>query len=283
MYNWKKDIVEWTVKDKHYMSIVFTWQLPLAREKAILSKKKVIAGGPAVKLMPHMMEDVAKIEDSTIYPVLAFHNPMATFTSRGCGNGCGFCAVPKIEGPFIELKEYAALPLICDNNLPQATLKHFDGVIDRVKIYPVVDFNQGLEAVRFTEHHARKIAEIKHPKIRFALDHVNEEGKVIDAIKLAQKYGIKDIGCYVLFNHNDTLDDALYRLELLRKYNVLPNPMRFQPLDTLVKNSYIDKNWNELDLKRVGRYYSKLNFLGHVPFDDYNPEDEEKRKQQELF
>jgi hypothetical protein len=202
---------------------------------------------------------------------------MATFTSRGCNNKCSYCAVPKMEGSLRELPDWPIRPIICDNNLLGCSVSHFDKVIDKLKILPFVDFNQGLEAELFTKHHADRMCELKQPMIRFAFDHVNEESKVMDAIALAQNAGLKNIGCYVLFNHNDTLEDTLYRLELLRSKNVLPNPMRFQLLDSLYKDNYVDSNWLELDIKRVMRYYSKLIFLGHIPFADYNPQDEYKR------
>jgi len=283
MYSWRKDIAQWVIEDKLYLSIVFTWDLPRAKDIAIASKKKVIAGGPAVKLMPEYLTGVAKVEESTIFPALEMHNPMATFTSRGCDNSCDFCAVPRMEGKLRELKDWPIRPIICDNNLLGCSRKHFDKVIDRLKALPFVDFNQGLEADLFTDHHAGRMAELKQPMLRFAFDHVNEEAKVMDAIDRAQKAGLKNIGCYVLFNHRDTPDDTLYRLELLRSKGVLPNPMRYQPLDSLHKDNHIGKQWTELDIKRVQRYYSKLNFLGHVPFEDYNPQDEVKRAQGCLF
>lgn len=61
MYSWRKGIAQWTVKDRLYLSIVFTWQLPEARDIAINSRKKVIVGGPAVKLMPGYLADIAKV------------------------------------------------------------------------------------------------------------------------------------------------------------------------------------------------------------------------------
>lgn len=283
MYSWRKGIAQWTVKDRLYLSVVFTWHLQEARDIAIMSKKKVVVGGPAVKLMPEYLADVARVEESTIFPALEMHNPMATFTSRGCDNKCDFCAVPKMEGSLRELSNYPVRPIICDNNLLGTSKKHFDTVIDRLKSLPFVDFNQGLEADLFTDHHASRMAELKQPMLRFAFDHVNEETKVMDAINKAQRTGLKNIGCYVLFNHRDTLEDTLYRLELLRSKGVLPNPMRYQPLNSLHKDSHIGVNWTELDIKRVQRYYSKLNFLGHVPFDDYNPQDNLKRSQGNLF
>lgn len=283
MYKWRKGIAQWTVKDRLYLSVVFTWDLPEARDIAAASKKKVIAGGPACKLMPDYLAGVAKVEDSTVFPALAFHNPMATFTSRGCDNSCDFCAVPRMEGPLREFEDYEVRPIICDNNLLGCSKKHFDRVIDRHKALPFVDFNQGLESDLFTPHHASRMAELKKPMLRFAFDHVNEEGRVMDSIDIAHRAGLKDVGCYVLFNHHDTPEDTLYRLELLRSKGVLPNPMRYQPLNSVHKDSHIGKHWTELDIKRVQRYYSKLCFLGHVPFADYNPQDEQKRQQGDLF
>jgi hypothetical protein len=283
MYQWRKGIAQWQVKDTLYLSVVFTWDLPEARDIAENSKKKVIAGGPAVKLLPDYLAGVAKCQESTVLPALEMHNPMATFTSRGCDNNCSFCAVPKMEGPLRELESWPVRPIVCDNNLLGCSKKHFDNAIDRLKELPLVDFNQGLEADLFTDHHASRMAELKKPMLRFAFDHVNEESTVMDAIDRAHNAGLKDIGCYVLFNHNDTPEDTLYRLELLRSKDVLPNPMRYQPLDALHKDRYIGDNWTELDVKRVQRYYSKLNFLGHVPFEEYNPQDVEKRKQMQLI
>lgn len=283
MYQWRKGIASWTVKDTLYLSVVFTWDLPEALEIAKLSKKRVVAGGPAVKLMPDYLAGVAKIVDSTVFPALEMHNPMATFTSRGCNNNCVFCAVPRMEGNLTELNDWPVRPIICDNNLLATSDKHFDKVIDRLKILPFVDFNQGLEADLFTARHAAGMAQLKQPMIRFAFDHVNEELKVLAAIKTAKNAGLKNIGCYVLINHTDTPEDAIYRLDLLRKVGVMPNPMRYQPLDSLIKNQHIGKFWNETMLLRVMKYYSRLIFYGHIPFADFRSSDNEKMKQEEMF
>lgn len=283
MYAWRKGIAQWVVKDALHLSVVFTWHLPEAREIAINSKKKVVVGGPAVRLMPDYLDDVAKVQHTTIYPAMQMHNPFATKTSDGCPNNCSFCAVPRCEGNLIERKSWEIKPIVCDNNLPACSKKHIRRVIKSLMPLPYVDFNQGLEAELFTPWFADQLLKLNNPIIRFAFDHISEESKVMQAVELAQRKGFKNIQCYVLFNHSDTPDDAIYRLELLRSKDVLPNPMRYQPLDTLHKNSYISKNWTDLDIGRVQRYYSKLNYLGFVPYEDYNPQDSEKRKQINLF
>lgn len=263
MYNWSKGIVQWTIRDTLYLSVVFSWDLEKAYRIAEASKKKVVIGGPAAKL--------AGIEyDELPYQVLTFHNPLATFTTRGCVNNCGFCAVPKLEGQLQELSTWEPGLVVCDNNLLAASRKHFDKVINSLKSMPFVDFNQGLEASRFTLYHASRMAELKAVKVRFAFDSISEETNVMDAIKTAQRAGIKDIGCYCLIGFNDTPEDAKYRLELIRSTGALPNPMRFQPLMCRHKDEFVDKGWTEKQLKDMMRYYSKLNYLGHIPFNEYH-------------
>ena len=133
-----------------YLSVPFTWLLPEARAAAVAYSGPVRVGsGPAVDLMPDYLADVAQVGGESPIPPLAIHNPLATFTTRGCPNRCPFCAVPLIEGDLRELEDWPVRPIICDNNLLAASLKHFDKVIDRLKTLPWVDFNQGLEARRF--------------------------------------------------------------------------------------------------------------------------------------
>jgi len=278
MNQWHKDIASWRMGKRLYLSVPFTWLLPKARALAKQHNGEVFAGGPAVDLMPGQMADVADIETPCPVLPLWMHNPLATFTTRGCVNKCSFCAVPKIEGDLRELTEWPVRPVVCDNNLLAASRSHFDWVIDRLKAMPYVDFNQGLDARLFKRHHATRIAELRGVKVRFAFDHANMETTVHDAIKLARSEGLKDFGVYVLFGFKDTPDDAIYRLERVRELGIWPNPMRYQPLDALEKNSYIATGWTSSELKRVGRYYSRLRFLEHIRFSDYNPD-----LQRELF
>jgi len=231
-------------------------------------KKKgpTIAGGPAVKLVGAPW---ATTPGSCPFDTLAMHNPCATFTTRGCPNKCEYCAVPKIEGKFVELDEWRPAPVVCDNNIMAASRKHFKRAIASMLSFPYCDFNQGLDARLFTCWHADQIARLRKCKVRLAFDHINIETKVADAIGIARAAGLKDFGVYVLIGFKDTPEDALYRLEKVRSWDILPNPMRYQPLDTKIKDSYLSEKWTEDEMYRIGRYYSKLIWLGHIPFSEY--------------
>lgn len=94
---WPKDITEWVENRTLYISIPFTWKLPRARllatQKSFLYDQ-VIAGGPAVELIPDYLKNISNLEIQHSMPnVLQRVNPLATRTTLGCPKRCGFCGV----------------------------------------------------------------------------------------------------------------------------------------------------------------------------------------------
>jgi len=140
--------VDWIEDNTAYISCVFSWQLDKAYMRAIFLQSSgyhVKIGGPAIVNNPAMFTE---FDRSGSPDALLRHNPNATFTSRGCIRHCSFCAVPKIEGDLVELKDWKVKPIICDNNLLACSDAHFDKVIDRLLANKItgIDFNQGLDA-----------------------------------------------------------------------------------------------------------------------------------------
>ena len=282
--SWKKEIIRIEVDNFTLLSVPFTWLLPEAQKIINDSKKKIIAGGTAVQLMPDYLQGA--ITDSNLYlDWLPIYNPLATRTTIGCPNRCKFCGVKRIHPEFVEIKNFIPRPLLCDDNLLASSKKHFNNVIEKLKHLPFVDFNQGLDASLFSNYHADGITKLKNPFVRFAFDNITEETSVASAIERARKKGLKKIGCYVLIGFNDSPEDALYRLNLLRDMKLRPYPMRYQPLDTLRRNSYVDKSWTETELKKMVRYWSRQIWLEHVPYEDFENTKSDKREsnQKRLF
>lgn len=275
---WSKSIVHWREEDTVFVSVVFTWHLPLARRLCEWNKQaglKVIAGGPAVSLMPHYLADVTDEPGGDMYPLpITRHNPDATFTTHGCINKCPFCAVPKIEGDFRELREWTPAPIICDNNLLASSQRHFDDVIGRVKCFKSVDFNQGLDARLLKPHHIDRLKDLRIPTIRFAWDNIRDEGAVMEAIKAVLNAGFarRRLGCYILAGYNDQPGDAQYRAEKIRSMGIKPFVMRYQPLDALTKNSYIPDGWTEKEMARLSRYWCRQNWLSKIPYEEFEAE-----------
>jgi hypothetical protein len=273
-WKWGNGIAEWTEGDTAYISAVFSWNLQNAYMRAIYYKSSgyhVKTGGPAVYNNPDMF---ASFDLSGKPDALSFHNPDATFTSRGCIRCCSFCAVPKIEGDLVELDEWKVKPIICDNNLLACSDKHFNSVIDKLLASAIVgvDFNQGLDARLLTHEHAKRLAQLpRDTKIRLAWDNIKTEKLFLEAFDKLVMAGVlaRQIGVYVLIGYKDTPDDAIYRLEKIRSLGALPNPMRYQPLDARKKNEFIESGWTNDILSNMTRYYSRLNYLRWIKFEDY--------------
>lgn len=272
--SWIKGVADWTENNTAFVSVPFTWKLQDAYQRCIWYKAqgyRVRAGGPAVSLMPDFLADVAEIGGEV--NALPYHNPDATFTSRGCIRRCPFCAVPKIEGELRELQTWEPKPVVCDNNLLACSKKHFNKVVDSLKEIKEVDFNQGLDSRLLTPYHAGRLGELDLLCLRLAWDNVKYEQPFMDAVTILDNAGFKrDMICvYVLIGFTDTPEDARYRLETLVKMNILPFAMRFHPLDSMRFHGYIGPHWTEDELIRFTRYYSRIKHLGWIPFDDYDP------------
>ena len=268
---WSSTFAEWIEGETAYLSVAFTWDLQAAHQRAVWLAQQgyhVRAGGPAVSLMPQMMADVAELGGEC--DALPHHNPDATFTSRGCIRRCPFCAVPRIEGALRELSEWEPRPIVCDNNLLACSRAHFDTVIDRLKPLSGIDFNQGLDARLLTKYHADRLAELDC-MVRLAWDHIDTGNAFMAAYERLRKSGIpkKRLHVYVLIGFNDTPDDAWFRLRTVYNLGIKPNPMRYNPLDSLTRDAYVGEAWADRKLRAYMRYWANLAFTAGVPFAEW--------------
>jgi len=283
---WKDGLVHWVEDNTVFISVVFSWNLPEAYQKAIWFKSQdyqVIAGGPAVAANPDYLSGVCEIGNSI--NALPHHNPDATFTSRGCIRKCKFCIVPKIEGELVELIDWEPKPIVCDNNLLACSKRHFDKVIDRLKPIKKVDFNQGLDARLLTNYHAQRLTELDLLCVRLAWDNVNDETLFCNALALLKNQDIpsKMVRIYILIGFNDTPEDALYRLKTTHSLGAKTFPMRYQSLDSKRKNEHIGKNWTHQELMRYMRYWCNVDRLGRIPFEVWdNRRLKEKQDERQL-
>lgn len=266
MTEWKRGLTSWVEGGTIYISVVFSWQLEKAekmRREYLRDGYNAIIGGPAA--------------GGGNYPdAITRHNPDATFTSRGCVRRCPFCIVPRLEGDLRELTDWPIRPIVCDNNLLACSRKHFDDVINKLKPLKGVDFNQGLDARLLSIDHADRLRELDTTCVRLAWDDTETEKQFRKAWQILRDVGIpaNHIRVYVLFGFKDTPEDALYRLSEVWKLKSFPNPMRYQPIDTRKKNSYVAPGWSDKLLKMYMRYWSRLRYTSPIPFLEFKQGDE---------
>lgn len=272
MSGWSGGYIEWKAGNVVNISAVFSWQIQDAFKRTVHHRQKgriVRVGGPAITMNPQPFVGLADLGQDE--EVLIRHNPEATITSRGCIRKCGFCIVPEIEGDLVELTQWKPNPIVCDNNLLACSRGHYNRVIDSLKGFTGIDFNQGLDARLLQHHHAERLTELDLRKIRLAWDHVDDESTIFRAINLLRKLGIpkKKLAVYVLIGYDDTPDDALYRLQTLHFAGVQPNPMRYQPPLTEKRDSYVEFGWTDRELHRFMRYWHNLRWFGGIPFEEF--------------
>lgn len=288
--SWPKGITCWTEGRTLKLSIPFTWLLPeaagMARQRSMLWDR-VQVGGPAVRLMPGYFDSIPWVQEGNSEAgVLQRVNRWATRTTEGCPNSCRFCAVPSLEGSFRELPDWPNLPILLDNNLLACSRAHFDRVIDRLKKYdseryrieainrrairrgnpplmelPMIDFNQGLDARLLTKHHAERLARLRRPIIRLALDHPGMRDEWERAFELLRGAGLakKAIRSYALIGFNSGPSEAWDRCRWVELHGVKVLPMWFHALDTLVANTVTEEQralgWSDYERRRIMQFY----------------------------
>lgn len=203
------------------------------------------------------------------------------FTSRGCIRKCPFCVVPKLEGnlkavvddirKFIHPNHKQVI--FWDNNFLASP--NWKNVITQIlELGLKADFNQGLDARLMDEEKAGHIADLKMSEVRMAYDFLGEKPAVEKAIENLENAGVKrrKILFYSLYNFylpetqiGDTPEEFFTIIKDIANMGCVSYPMRYEPLNSLLKNSFISPNWTEGELKMIGNARRVIGFGGAFP------------------
>jgi len=203
------------------------------------------------------------------------------FTSRGCIRKCPFCMVPKIEGKIrsiIDEIQYYIHPshkkvILWDNNF-LASPKWKKMALKLKDLDLQVDLNQGIDARLINEESAILLADLRMPIIRLAFDDIKDEKSITKAINLLHENGFskRKIFLYVLYNfydseknHGDTSETFFYRLLRIAELGCVSYPMRYVPLDSLVKNSFKSPLWKSEELEMIPKTRRVIGYGGAFP------------------
>ena len=122
-----------------------------------------------------------------------------------------------------------------------------------------VDFNQGTDCRYVTEEIMQKMSEIPIRPLRIAFDYIGLKNQYVSAVRLAAKYGIKELSNYILYNFQDKPEDLYERLkiniDLCRELDIaiFSFPMKYIPLfgEEAKHREFTGKHWNKKYIRAI--------------------------------
>lgn len=234
--------------DKVYMSKVFTF----SPDCADYYPCEIVKGGTGYKdhttVLPDEIEHICP--DYSLYGVREAYG----FLTRGCVNRCPWCIVPRKEGairpasPISEFIGNKRRAVLLDNNVLASDfgLQQIEEIVRRGI---AVDFNQGLDARRACDDPyildlLARVKWIRH--IRFACDTKEQLSSVIRCVDRLEYRGVNRHRFFVYCLIKDDIQDALYRLNTLRRLNINPFAQPYRDFDNKVEPTKEQKriaNW----------------------------------------
>jgi len=198
-----------------------------------------------------------------------FNNVMTLFTTRGCVNKCAYCMVWRMEQEYYICPNWKGnienidreVCMVSDNSFLSAPHEHIKNVIHCLnENNKKVIFNNGMNCREINDKNAKLLASLKYTRqgFRIGFDRIKDDGHYQKAMEKLQKAGLKLSGnsyTYVLYNFEETPQDAYYRATEAWKFKSNPYLMRYRPLNqTHKKLDYIGKYWTK-NLIRAFSYY----------------------------
>lgn len=260
------DVVEWVdfvdYYDRVYKSKVFTFSKD---EDTLISAKEIIKGGTGYDIkskLPKEIEDFNQL-DYSIYPQYEFS---IQFFSRGCIRNCDFCLVREKEGYIKSVKHTNLNPIgkwidVLDNNFfANPNWKDAINYINSTKL-PVK--LHGVDVRILNKEQAIALNSLKlQQNIHIAWDNPNIDlkSKLEEVVKYIKPY---KLCCYVLVGFNSTIEQDLYRLEILKKLKIRPFVMPYRDFI----NSRIPTPYE----KDLARWANRMWLFKSCDFKDFQP------------
>jgi hypothetical protein len=228
------------------------------------------------KLAPKYDVDITS-EDANPYP----RDKVVLYASRGCVNKCGYCCVPKLEGDMRSFRSirgvlntarkeipHAGGVVLYDNNFTEH--RYFRNIVNELIEFGLPVDIHGLHVESFTRKKAQLLSKLNwQPQggngsayMRFSFD----KFKYADNIKNALRYTVEEdikatFFCYVIYNWIDSPEHIWEKIQICQEIvDDIGEPIqlffiRYEPLNSLKRNSYVGKRWSKDLLDGFAKMY----------------------------
>jgi len=241
--------------DHIYCSSIFTFTDKSAADP------RAICGGTGFDIKSKLSDEI-----DTMRPKFNYG-----FCSRGCVRNCEFCVVREKEGyirpeaDIFDIWDGQSKEIVLYDNNILALPDHFRMICQQIHDKRIkVDFNQGLD-IRLMDNDIAAILStkyIRHFQYHFAFDYSSLDSLVEEKIKILKSHGINRSTFYVLVGFpngnsiSEDIEDALYRLNLLKALGQNAYVMRYRKISDSQPESLITKD--------TEKYYIPLANWGSV-------------------
>jgi hypothetical protein len=260
----KGDIVRWAGfedNDTTYISKIFTF----SEEPSSTFGKwgNVIKGGTGYDVKKTLPEEIESCDpDYSIYKY-----PFSIqFFSRGCIRHCPFCLVNEKEGNIKAVDPMKLNPKgkwleVLDNNF-------FANPEWKTAINYLINVNQpinlhGVDIRIMNEEQAFWLNKLKlkgQIHIAWDLPKIDLKQKLNEVVKYINP---NKLMCYVLIGYNSTIEQDMYRIEILRELRIDPFIMPYRSLYNNVKPEQYHRD--------LARYVNNKALFNSMEFKDYSP------------
>ena len=274
LHKWRKGAIDWIEGNTANLSIVFTWDVDQAIDRAIGFRNlgyQVKVGGPAIHTCRKAFNGLADV-GGNVEDAVTLHNPDATFASRGCPVGCWFCIVPSMEGrSFTLIDDFVPRPILCDNNLSALPADFQDHIVKRYidTGVPLLDANSGFEPRTFTRPVFERWRVVNRGPWRFALDDQGDMPHVertMEMLKCVPNPKLKRV--YVLIG-NEPFEACMERVKKVLEWGGEPHCQPLIKLNARKKEPWVRFDWTAEKLRDVARWANRR-LWKYTAFENYD-------------
>lgn len=192
------------------------------------------------------------------------------YTYRPCYRGCSFCKVGKMKHPDNEHhsiwefhdEQFDTICLLNNNTFFDKQWADTFGEIWEAGLN-VKDEN-GYDLRLLDDNKAEALRKTKWDGgIHFAFDRIQDAKKVINGLELLKEHKIRNAHIYVLIGYDTTIEEDIWRCQVLKDYGQTPYIMPYVPnKQNKAFKRFIDSfMWRKYPLvKQALRNYDRFNF-----------------------